>query len=79
MLWEHTNVPTFEQNEASAVHFHYNMLFWCREVITIMVSPLSSKKDKVLTPIPKHMSLFRNSIFCRQSSSDQELGFEEGC
>lgn len=34
MLWEHTNVPTFEQNEASAVHFHYNMLFWChKEVI----------------------------------------------
>lgn len=38
---------------------------------TFMVSPLSSKKYKVLTPVPKHMSLFRNSIFCRQSSSDQ--------
>lgn len=40
-------------------------------LFTIIVSPLSSKKDKVLTPAPKSMSLFRNCIFCRQSSSDQ--------
>lgn len=40
-------------------------------LFTFMVSPLSSKKYKVLTPVPKRMSLFRNSIFCRQSSSDQ--------